>query len=46
MQNSPPRAIQTQLENPLAQKILSGEFAAGDTIVVDNQGGKLAFRKR
>jgi len=40
------RAIQTQLENPLAQKILSGEFAAGDTIVVDNQGGKLAFRKR
>ncbi|MGH8212899.1 MAG: type VI secretion system ATPase TssH, partial [Rhodanobacteraceae bacterium] len=39
------RAIQTQLENPLAQKILSGEFGAGDTIVVDNEGGRLAFRK-
>ncbi|HEX7348193.1 MAG TPA: ATP-dependent chaperone ClpB [Rhodanobacteraceae bacterium] len=39
------RAIQTQLENPLAQKILAGEFAAGDTIRVDAAGGKLAFRK-
>jgi ATP-dependent Clp protease ATP-binding subunit ClpB len=40
------RAIQTQLENPLASKILSGEFGAGDTVVVDNQGGKLVFSKR
>ncbi len=40
------RAIQTQLENPLAQKILSGEFGAGDTVVLDNQGGKLVFHKR
>lgn len=34
------RAIQQQLENPLAQEILAGNFAAGDTIKVnvDNEG--------
>ncbi|WP_024889363.1 ATP-dependent chaperone ClpB [Luteimonas huabeiensis] len=37
------RAIQQQLENPLAQKILSGEFASGDTVRVDAQGGQLVF---
>jgi ATP-dependent Clp protease ATP-binding subunit ClpB len=40
------RAIQTQLENPLAQKILSGEFGAGDTVVVEAAGGQLSFVKR
>jgi len=40
------RAIQTQLENPLAQKILAGEFVGGDTIKVDAEHGKLAFHKR
>ncbi|WP_242110538.1 ATP-dependent chaperone ClpB [Luteimonas aquatica] len=39
------RAIQQQLENPLAQKILSGEFAGGDTVQVDAQGGQLVFGK-
>ena len=39
------RAIQQQLENPLAQRILSGEFASGDTIHVDADGGGLVFRK-
>ena len=39
------RAIQTQLENPLAQKILSGEFGADDALKVDAEGGKLVFRK-
>jgi ATP-dependent Clp protease ATP-binding subunit ClpB len=29
------RTIQQQLENPLAQKILGGEFGAGDTVAVD-----------
>jgi ATP-dependent Clp protease ATP-binding subunit ClpB len=38
------RAIQQQLENPLAQAILSGRFASGDTVQVDAEGGKLAFR--
>jgi ATP-dependent Clp protease ATP-binding subunit ClpB len=39
------RAIQQQLENPLAQKILAGEFGAGDTVKVDAEGGALVFRK-
>ncbi|GAB6196531.1 ATP-dependent chaperone ClpB [Lysobacter xanthus] len=37
------RAIQQQLENPLAQKILSGEFATGETVRVRTEGGHLAF---
>jgi len=39
------RAIQQQLENPLATKILSGEFTSGDTIHVEAAGGQLVFRK-
>jgi ATP-dependent Clp protease ATP-binding subunit ClpB len=39
------RAIQAQIENPLAQKILSGEFAAGDRIVAKVKRGELAFEK-
>jgi ATP-dependent Clp protease ATP-binding subunit ClpB len=39
------RAIQQQLENPLANRILSGEFGAGDTIVVDTDGVVLTFAK-
>lgn len=37
------RAIQQQLENPLAQKILSGAFGNGDTVRVDADGGHLVF---
>ena len=39
------RAIQQQLENPLATLILSGGFVAGDTVKVTAQGGALAFAK-
>lgn len=39
------RAIQQQVENTLAQKILSGEFQAGDTIVVRGENGHLSFEK-
>ena len=39
------RAIQAQLENPLAQKILAGEFVSGDTVRVSAEGGKLVFAK-
>jgi ATP-dependent Clp protease ATP-binding subunit ClpB len=39
------RAIQQQLENPLANKILSGEFGQGDTVIVDTDGVTLNFRK-
>ncbi len=37
------RAIQQQLENPLAQRILSGDFEPGQTIVVDLQGDTTTF---
>ena len=37
------RAIQQQLENPLAQRILAGGFASGDTVRVRTEGGHLAF---
>jgi ATP-dependent Clp protease ATP-binding subunit ClpB len=37
------RAIQNELENPLAQKILSGEFADGQVINVDAVEGKFTF---
>jgi len=40
------RAIQGQLENPLAQKILAGEFSHGDTIYVDVEGWGLKFLKQ
>ena len=39
------RAIQQQIENPLASAILAGDFAGGDTIHVDAEGGKLVFAK-
>ena len=39
------RAIQQQLENPLAQAILSGEFSAGDIIKVDSAPDGLHFTK-
>lgn len=37
------RAIQRSIENPLAQAILSGEFAPGSHIVADMRDGELAF---
>ena len=33
------RVLQQQLENPLAQQLLAGDFVAGDTIVVDYEQG-------
>ena len=39
------RAIQQQLENPLAQSILGGEFMAGDTINVTADEAGLHFNK-
>ena len=37
------RAIQHQLENPLAQAILRGDFAPGDRVLVTASDGQLAF---
>ena len=39
------RAIQQQVENPLAQSILRGQFGPGDRIRVTVEDGRLAFRK-
>jgi ATP-dependent Clp protease ATP-binding subunit ClpB len=40
------RAIQSELENPLAKAILEGRFAPKDAIVVDYRGGKMVFEKK
>ena len=40
------RAIQQQIENPLATEILKGNFAPGETVHVTAKGGKLSFVKR
>ncbi|MGH8211537.1 MAG: AAA family ATPase, partial [Steroidobacteraceae bacterium] len=39
------RAIQQQIENPLAQKILQGEFMPGDRIRAGARDGHLVFTK-
>lgn len=39
------RAIVQEIENPLAQKLLAGEFVAGDTISVGVENGVLTFDK-
>ena len=39
------RAIQQELENPLAREILAGHFAARDTIRVALEDGRLTFGK-
>jgi len=40
------RAIQQELENPLAKEILAGKFVAGDTVHVAHRQGKMVFTKR
>jgi ATP-dependent Clp protease ATP-binding subunit ClpB len=40
------RAIQSEIENPLAKAILEGRFAPKETIVVDWRGGKMVFEKQ
>jgi ATP-dependent Clp protease ATP-binding subunit ClpB len=37
------RAIQRLVENPLALRLLEGEFGDGDTVLVDVRDGELAF---
>jgi ATP-dependent Clp protease ATP-binding subunit ClpB len=39
------RAIQRLVENPLALRLLEGEFAEGDTVRVDAADGELSFEK-
>ncbi|MFQ5789635.1 MAG: ATP-dependent Clp protease ATP-binding subunit [Acidobacteriota bacterium] len=39
------REVETQLENLLAQKLIRGEFSAGDNVRVDLEDGHLVFRR-
>ena len=40
------RSIERLIENPLARRMLAGEFEAGDRVVVDlDEGGELRFRR-
>ncbi|NDJ15750.1 ATP-dependent chaperone ClpB [Myxacorys almedinensis] len=40
------RAIQREVQNPIATKLLENTFVEGDTIVIDLVDGKLAFTKK
>ena len=37
------RAIQSEIENPLAKALLEGKYAPDSTIHVKEEGGKLVF---
>jgi len=39
------RAIQSEIENPLAREILAGNFMAKDTVQVDHKAGRMQFSK-
>ena len=39
------RAIQSEIENPLAREILAGNFVAKDVVKVDVRAGKIVFTK-
>ncbi|MFD0913406.1 ATP-dependent chaperone ClpB [Methylophilus luteus] len=39
------RAIQSEIENPLAKEILAGHFAAKDTIQLGFESGRMVFNK-
>jgi len=39
------RAIQQQVENPLAKEILSGSYGPGDTVHVRDKNGEIVFAK-
>ena len=40
------RAIQSRIEDPLAEQLLEGKFRAGDTIVIDVQDSSFTFEKK
>ena len=39
------RALQRLVENPLAMRLLEGDFVEGDTVLVDARDGELVFEK-
>ena len=38
------RTIQNMIEDPLSEKILRGEFHAGDTVQLDRNGDEIVFQ--
>ncbi|MDO8617021.1 MAG: AAA family ATPase, partial [Dehalococcoidia bacterium] len=40
------RTIERRIANPLSRRILAGEFAEGDTALVDHADGEYAFEKK
>jgi ATP-dependent Clp protease ATP-binding subunit ClpC len=38
------RAIQRMIEDPMSERILFKEFTAGETVIVDAEGGEIVFR--
>ena len=40
------RTVERRIETPLAKRILGGEFAEGDTVVVDNENGEYYFSRK
>ena len=38
------RTIQTMIEDPLSEKILQGEFNAGDIVQLDREGDEVVFK--
>jgi ATP-dependent Clp protease ATP-binding subunit ClpB len=39
------RALQRMVENPLALRLLEGEFGEGDTVRIDAHDGELVFER-
>ena len=39
------RVLVRELQDPMAEALLRGQFAAGDTIAVDSDGASFAFEK-
>jgi ATP-dependent Clp protease ATP-binding subunit ClpB len=40
------RTIQRMVQDPLALRLLNGDFVAGDTVVADAENGEIVFRRR
>ena len=40
------RTIQNLVQNPLARRMLAGDIAEGDTVLVDAVKGEITFRKK
>ncbi|HUT66884.1 MAG TPA: AAA family ATPase, partial [Spirochaetota bacterium] len=40
------RVVQNLIETPLAKELIKGSFSEGDTIVVDEKGGEIVFKKK